>query len=345
MKQVLLYGAGRIAHKHLEAVNKIGDVDVKVVEKCPSTRNSFAQMYDVDCYSTIDEIGEQYKPDIISILTESGNHFSDIIKLAQYSKVLLVEKPVCLNLNEARIIRERLSDDVKKIFVVHQNRLNLPIQFCKEVITEGRLGKITNVVVNLLWCRDSDYYDQANWRGTKKMDGGVLSNQAIHHLDLIRFLFGEIKTVAALSTSALAQIECEDSISCALITESGALVSLHASTAARPKNVEASIKLLGSLGYLEIGGTAANELINCSLADVNLEAYAEDISSVYGNGHSRVYNEIFNRLDGENICQITTFEDAVNSIKVLNAIYTSNQEKKAILLDEHTGVSDIGFLG
>lgn len=344
MRRVLLYGAGRIAHKHLEAINKIDDVSIKVVEKCSATRNSFAKMYDVDCYSTIGEIGEDYNPDVISILTESGKHYKDIIKLAKYSDTILVEKPVCLNLNEARIIREKLNDKVKNIFVVHQNRLNLPIQFCKKVIAEGRLGSITNVVVNLLWCRDTDYYDQAIWRGTKKMDGGVLSNQAIHHLDLVRYLFGEIKTVTALSSQALAKIECEDSISCALITENGTLVSLHASTAARPKNLEASIKCLGSVGYLEIGGTAANELTSSSLDDVDRGVYAEDISSVYGNGHSRVYKQIFNKLDGINTCELTTFEDAVNSIKVLNAIYTSTHEKKAISLDEHTGVSDIGFL-
>ena len=66
---------------------------------------------------------------------------------------------------------------------------------------------------------------------------------------------------------------------------------------------------------------------------------------MYGNGHSRVYKQIFNKLDGINTCELTTFEDAINSIKVLNAIYTSSHEKKAISLDEHTGVSDIGFLG
>lgn len=343
-RKVLLFGGGRIVHKHIEALNQIGNVQIKVVEKCDQKRLKLSEQYKIAVHKTLESALSDFYPDVIVILTESGKHYLDIISLYKYSKVLLVEKPVCLNVNEANLIRSELKEKIKDIYVVHQNRLNRPVQLCKRLVEEGNLGKVTNVIVNLLWCRNDSYYNQAAWRGTKALDGGVLTNQAVHHLDLVRYLFGEVKTVSAISTTALVDIEAEDSISCSLLLQNDVLVSLHATTATRPYDLEASIKVLGSSGFLEIGGTAANELVNYFEDASDLEKFSEDISSVYGNGHLRTYENLFQYLESGDNLELTAFSDAVETVKVLNAIYSAASEKRSISVDAHSGVSEIGYL-
>ena len=78
------------------------------------------------------------------------------------------------------------------LFVVMQNRLNPLMKLLKEVVEKNLLGKISSLSIRVWWCRDQKYYDQAAWRGTWKLDGGVFMNQGIHHLDLMSWLLGPI---------------------------------------------------------------------------------------------------------------------------------------------------------
>ena len=73
------------------------------------------------------------------------------------------------------------------------------------------------------WCRPQRYYDQDSWRGTWAYDGGVLSNQASHHVDLLEWMMGDVESVFAKSTTALVNIEAEDTAVVALKFKNGAL--------------------------------------------------------------------------------------------------------------------------
>jgi predicted dehydrogenase len=72
-----------------------------------------------------------------------------------------------------------------KLFVVKQNRFNVPVVKAREALEAGRFGKLILGTVRVRWCRDQAYYDQDEWRGTWVCDGGVLSNQASHHVDML----------------------------------------------------------------------------------------------------------------------------------------------------------------
>ena len=79
-----------------------------------------------------------------------------------------------------------------------QKQLNVPVQKLKEALSEGKFGKLVLGSVRVRWCRPQEYYDQDDWRGTWAMDGGVLANQASHHIDLLEWLMGEVVSVLLL---------------------------------------------------------------------------------------------------------------------------------------------------
>ena len=78
--------------------------------------------------------------------------------------------------------------------VVFQNRFNKSVRYLKSLIDKNKIGKIVTVSLSLLWCRYQNYYND-KWHGTWLNDGGVINQQAIHHIDVIRYLFGPIKSV------------------------------------------------------------------------------------------------------------------------------------------------------
>ena len=136
----------------------------------------------------------------------------------------------------------------KRVFVVMQNKFNPPVVKLRDDIEKNKLGKIFHASVIVRWKRDQHYYDQAKWRGTWKLDGGVVSNQASHHLDLLRTIMGEPISVFAKSQSHLAKIECEDTALIIFKFKGGKTAIMEATTAMRPKNIEGSISVLGKLG-------------------------------------------------------------------------------------------------
>ena len=98
------------------------------------------------------------------------------------------------------------------------------------------------------------------WRGTWALDGGVVANQASHHIDMLEWLMGQVESVMAMTQTRLADIEAEDTAIALLRFTSGALGIIEATTATRPKDLEGSISILGETGSVEIGGFFMNQL-------------------------------------------------------------------------------------
>lgn len=141
-----------------------------------------------------------------------------------------------------------------RLFVVKQNRFNIPVLKLREALEKGRFGKLVMGTVRVRWCRPQSYYDMDSWRGTWALDGGVLTNQASHHVDLLEWMMGDVDSVYAASSTALANIEVEDTAIAVLKFRSGALGCIEATTATRPRDLEGSISILGEKGSVEIGG-------------------------------------------------------------------------------------------
>ena len=218
-----------------------------------------------DITTMMESAGEEI--DLVSILTPSGIHYQNVAELVKYGKPLVVEKPIALQLKEADEILELCDRNNVKIFVVHQNRYNLPVVKTREAFDQGRFGKLVMGTVCLRWRRDQKYYDSASWRGTWAYDGGVFTNQASHHIDMLTWFMGNVESVTAVGTTRLSDIECEDTGAAILKFSNGALGIIEVTTATRPKDLEGSISILGEKGSVVIGGFFMNDLATWEFED------------------------------------------------------------------------------
>ena len=157
------------------------------------------------------------------------------------------------------------------------------------------------------------------------MDGGCLTNQGIHHIDLLRVTGGEVKRVCGVNRTLGASIEVEDTAAASIAFESGAIGTLEVTTAARPIDYEASLSLVCENGLAQIGGIAVNELQVYTPDPASCAKNTEDFSgNVYGNGHAKIYQQIVASLANKLPFPVTG-EDTLATIRLLNAFYVADE--------------------
>jgi predicted dehydrogenase len=185
-----------------------------------------------------------------------------------------------------------------ELFVVKQNRFNVPVVKAREALDAGRFGKLVLGTVRVRWSRDQSYYAQDSWRGTWAQDGGVLANQASHHVDMLSWFMGDVESVHARAITALVDIEAEDTAVATLRFRNGALGVIEATNAARPRDMEGSLSILGSTGAVEIAGFAVNEIRTWQFVDETpgdadvMKLYSVNPPNVYGFGHQAYYEHV-----------------------------------------------------
>lgn len=266
--------------------------------------------------------------DVVVVLTESGHHARHVVELAQYGKHVVVEKPMALTLTDADAMIKACDRAGVRLFVVKQNRFNVPVVKTRAALDAGRFGKMVLGTVRVRWCRPQSYYDQDSWRGTWALDGGVLTNQASHHVDLLEWMMGDVESVFARSSTALAKIEAEDTAVVVLKFSSGALGIIEATTAARPTDLEGSLSLLGEGGTVEIGGFAVNEMKVWRFVtpqdgdDTVLSKFSVNPPSVYGFGHQAYYEHVVDCIEHDKRHLVDGLEGR-RSLELINAIYES----------------------
>jgi predicted dehydrogenase len=340
MLKFALVGCGRIAKRHSELLgNKViaGASLTAVCDVVPSKAEKIGKQFGVPFYADMHEMMKREKPDVVVILTESGLHAGHAVALAPYGAHIIVEKPMALTLEDAdRMIRACDKHNVR-LFVVKQNRFNVPVVKLREALDAGRFGKLVLGTVRVRWCRRQDYYDQDSWRGTWAMDGGVLTNQASHHVDLLEWMMGDVESVFAKSATALVNIETEDTAVVVLKFKSGALGIIEATTAARPTDLEGSISMLGENGTVEIGGFAVNEMkawrfTNPQAGDDEvLKRFSVNPPNVYGFGHQAYYEHVVDCVSNKQPHLVDGLEGR-RSLELISAIYESIETGREVPL-------------
>lgn len=331
MLRFALVGCGRIAKRHSELLgfNQIeGAVLAAVCDIDIGKAEAIGKRFSVPFFTDIHKMMQSVDVDVAVVLTESGNHARDVVALSEYGKHIVVEKPMALTLDDADEMIAACDRVGIKLFVVKQNRFNVPVVKLRDALNRGRFGRLILGTIRVRWCRDQSYYDQAPWRGTWAMDGGVLTNQASHHLDMLEWMFGEVESVFARSTTALANIEAEDTAVVTLKFHNGALGLIEATTAVRPKDLEGSISVLGEKGTVEIGGFAVNEMKIWNFVepeegdDEVLEHYSVNPPNVYGFGHQAYYEHVVDCVTN-NTRHLVDGLQGRKSLELIHAIYES----------------------
>jgi len=298
-----LIGCGRIAPKHVSALAKMPQAQLACVcDLMEAKARAVGEEVGVPWYTDYHDMLEHEPVDVVNVCTESGNHAGvaiDVMK--KFGCSIIVEKPMALQLSDADAMIQTAREANVRLFTVKQNRFNGPIQLLKRALDEGRFGRVLMVTSRVRWHRAQEYYDQAPWRGTWTQDGGCITNQAIHYVDLMQWLGGPVSSVYAASRRFLHHMEAEDTAVSTWQFQSGALGAFEATTCANPKDLEGSITVLGEKGEVEIAGFAVNQVRTWAFAEERPEdLQVQDANyipdNVYGFGHEALFRSILESL-------------------------------------------------
>jgi len=327
--KIAIIGCGRISEHHCLSILEVDNVSfIAVCDLELSKAEVFGAKFNTPSYTNYREMLDKH-PEIntVVVATPSGMHYEHAIELMQkYRKNIIIEKPTFMlpeQVKESYAIAKKFN---LKIFPVFQNRYNRAVQRVKKAVTNGELGDIRVMAVRVRWCRPQRYYNLAPWRGTFSHDGGALTNQGIHHVDLLRYLGGEVESISSKMTTLGANIEVEDTV-VSILKYKEAVGSLEVTTAARPDDFEASISIVGSKGVAQIGGIAVNELQIFTPDPEECSKHSEDFSEgigVYGNGHQKMYSDIIQTLISNEKFPVD-YSDCLKTIELLNAFYCSDE--------------------
>ena len=214
----------------------------------------------------------------------------------------------------------------------------------------GCLGRIVSTSVVLRWCRDDAYYADA-WHGRWALDGGVLAQQGIHHLDAVRYLNGPIASVAGTYDQRINKLEAEDTIVGFMKFDNGALGTFELTTACRPADIEASITILGTAGFIRLGGIALNKIDDFYLVkngeivrDASALDVNEEVETGYGYSHGRQFEMIYDEV-ADGVSGVTfSSEDVAETLASLHAIYASCESHEYQSVAERVRSKKLGVL-
>jgi len=330
-----LIGCGRIAERHAEQILSLAEL-IAVCDVVQSHADKFGQKYSSKVYYDIDELLEGERDiDVVSICTPNGLHAEHAIKVFRKGFHVLCEKPMAINVFDCGEMIKEAERANKRLFIVKQNRYNPPVQAIKDVLDEKRLGQIFSVQLNCFWNRKPEYYTQSEWKGTKKLDGGTLFTQFSHFIDLLYWLFGDVRNVSAMTNNYNHEniIEFEDTGVVLLEFFNGIIGTINYNVNSYNKNMEGSLTIFGELGTVKIGGQYLNELEYQNIRDyeiTNLPAgnppnnYGQYTGSM--SNHNKVYENVIEVLMNRGKIATNGFE-GLKTVEIIDKIYAAAKRK------------------
>lgn len=274
----------------------------------------------------------RHEPDLVLVLTPSGRHHLDAAAALDAGRHVLVEKPIALRPEWAQELIDKADQQGVMLGVAFQNRFNPAIRALRAAVDAGRFGRLVTVSIRLRWCRYQSYYDDG-WHGTWSQDGGVVNQQAIHHVDALDWICGPVTDVCALADRRANRLEAEDTLVAAVRARDGALGTIEATTAARPRDMEASLSVVGDHGTAHIGGVALNEVqiwefVNPEPGDERVPTDASQaVPTGYGLGHLPLLRETVERLLAGRTDAPVSAHDGKRTVEVVHALYASAEDR------------------
>lgn len=361
-----LIGCGRILANHIKALLD-NFKDTELVSVCDILKDRVelkadeylikAQERNIPAvkpkvYSDYREMLQKEDINVCVICTESGYHAEISLYCLNLKKHVLVEKPIAMSLLDANRMIKAAEENKVKLSVCYQNRFNPTIQKLRQAIDEERFGRIFAGTARILWNRNREYYDKANWRGTWKLDGGCLINQCTHNIDLLQWMIdSEINSVYGQIGNYLhPNIQTEDYGSIIIKFKNGAIGNVEGTVCVYPKNLKETLTILGEKGAVIIGGLALNKILVWDFEDKqeSLERiqkeYNSEIPNVYGNGHSPLYRNFIDSIRN-NSAPLIDGNEGKKSLSIILMAYKSQKYSKAINYSKDLNISSEDFEG
>jgi len=249
-----MIGTGAISHKHAQAYKNIGYRITVCTDIFEAGGRKFADQYECEFVRTYEELCRHPNVDYVDVCTFPDFRLQPIEICAETKKHVQVQKPISTNLAAARQMIDTARRGGILLNVVSQHRFDDASLFLEKAIAGGRLGKLLQADCYVKWHRSAEYYSRPIKGSWQTEGGGALINQAIHGIDIVRWLAGPVKEIFGVwQLGALHKIESEDVVNAVMKFANGATGVIQASTAFWPGYTERT-EFHGTKGSAIISG-------------------------------------------------------------------------------------------
>ncbi|MFJ2621320.1 Gfo/Idh/MocA family protein [Glutamicibacter sp. NPDC087344] len=327
MKRAAIIGCGDVSSVHFEAIRSLKDIELVAVCDTDAGRLKEASAsHSIVGFSDVQEMIAQTKPDVVHVCTPHDQHARIAIQCLEQGIHVLTEKPLAHTRLAAQQLLEAERESTAKLGVCFQNRYNPTSQTLHRVLREERYGRVLGASATVLWHRTADYYLNRPWRGSwSGGGGGLLMNQAIHTVDLLQWLIGEVQEVRGrASTRSLgAVIEVEDTAEFAA-THAGGASSVFFATLGHAHNAPVALEIVTETAVLSLEAE-----LTVRHPDGRVEHLASNNSATsgrdyWGASHALLIADFYASLDAPEPFWINASE-AVKSLDVVKEIYRQSE--------------------
>jgi predicted dehydrogenase len=319
-------GCGHIGKRHAEMILRNPDTELVGLVDIKNQQDLNIENYNVPFYNSLsDLLNSNTDIDVVNIATPNGYHADMAIQVLNSGKNVVIEKPVALKKADAELIINTSFKVNKLVFAVMQNRYSPPSVWIKELIDTKVLGEIFMVQLNCYWNRDERYYKADSWHGKKNLDGGTLFTQYSHFIDILYWLFGDIKNIQSkirdFNHTDLTDFEDSGIVNFEFIN--GGIGCINFSTSVWDQNLESSMTIIAENGSVKIGGQYMDKVEVCHVKGYEMpELQPTNPGNDYGSykgsaqNHNFVISNVVEVLNGQS--SITT--NALEGLKVVDII-------------------------
>jgi predicted dehydrogenase len=330
-------GAGHIGKRHAEMIMRNPDAELVAISDILPAEKLGLENYPVPYFNSAEALfNSGLEFDVVNVCSPNGLHASHSILALENKKHIVCEKPMGLSKAECEQVIYTALRVSRQVFCVMQNRYSPPSVWIKDVIEKQLLGDIYMVQLNCYWNRDERYYKKDTWKGSADLDGGTLFTQFSHFIDIMFWLFGDIKDIQGkfndFNHADLTAFEDSGLVTFNFVN--GGMGSLNYSTSVWDQNLESSITIIGKKGSIKIGGQYMNEVEYCHIDGYQMPELAPaNPANDYGHykgsaaNHHYVIQNVIDTLKGRTSATTNALE-GLKVVEIIERIYELRTLKK-----------------
>jgi UDP-N-acetyl-2-amino-2-deoxyglucuronate dehydrogenase len=328
-------GCGHIGKRHAEMIMRHPEAELVAIADTLPAEQVNVHSWGIPFYNSIEQLLEaDHQIDVINIATPNGFHVEHALKALKADKHVVIEKPLALCRTEAEKVIHKSFKVNRHVFGVMQNRFSPPSVWIKDMIESNKLGEIYMVQLNCYWNRDERYYTPSSWHGKKELDGGTLYTQFSHFIDILYWLFGDLKNIHSrlFDFKHKDLTEFEDSGFVTFDFVHGGSGILNFSTAIWDKNLESSMTIIAENGSVKIGGQYMDKVEYCHVKDYTMPELAptnpgNDYGAYKGSAqnHNFVIENVIDVLKQRGSISTNALE-GLKVVDIIERIYASSKK-------------------
>ena len=225
--RIAVVGFGLVGRRHAEVIRRAPDMVLAAIVEPSDQGFAAAQAYDVPVFRSLSDMLATARPDGAVLATPTPLHLDHGLLCIAAGCPILIEKPITVTSEEARLLTERAASAGVPVLVGHHRRHNGMVRAAKAALVQGAVGEIRAVQATCWLYKPDHYFECAPWR--KQKGAGPISVNLVHDVDLLRHFCGDVAHVQAIAVPSRRGFENEDLATAVLRFRSGAVATISVS--------------------------------------------------------------------------------------------------------------------